>query len=517
MKQIRFYQIITAISCLFLISCGIEQNLKKADKHLSLGEYYDAATQYKKVYTKTPTKERAARGKVALKMARCYDKINSTPKALAAYSNAIRYKQADLNDRLAYARLLLKNGSYRQAAKEFEFLLDSMPDNVLVKNGLESAQKAPVWKKEGSRYKVKRMDVFNSRRDDYSPMFLSDDNSQLYFTSTRNEAQGSDLNGVTGTKSADIFFSEKNDKGKWSKPEAIGTGLNTDYEEGACCFTPDGKQMYLTQCATDPTSPRLAQIVTSNRSDAAWSKPTNLEISKDTLSCFAHPAISPDGEWLYFVSDMPGGKGGLDIYIAKVNSITRKYELTHPGYPLNTEADDFGMTFEGLHNQGFFCSNRKDGRGYDHIYSFENPEIVTTMKGWVYEKDGYELPAAEVRIVGNDGTNRKLSVKGDGSFVLPINPHVDYLVMASCKGYLNHKEELRVDSAKESKEYVLQFPLASITAPVLIDNIFYDFDKATLTEASTTALDQLVTLLKENPHVTIELSAHCDYKGKQRI
>lgn len=513
MKQIRFYQIITAISCLFLISCGIEQNLKKADKHLSLGEYYDAATQYKKVYTKTPTKERAARGKVALKMARCYDKINSTPKALAAYSNAIRYKQADLNDRLAYARLLLKNGSYRQAAKEFEFLLDSMPDNVLVKNGLESAQKAPVWKKEGSRYKVKRMDVFNSRRDDYSPMFLSDDNSQLYFTSTRNEAQGSDLNGVTGTKSADIFFSEKNDKGKWSKPEAIGTGLNTDYEEGACCFTPDGKQMYLTQCATDPTSPRLAQIVTSNRSDAAWSKPTNLEISKDTLSCFAHPAISPDGEWLYFVSDMPGGKGGLDIYIAKVNSITRKYELTHPGYPLNTEADDFGMTFEGLHNQGFFCSNRKDGRGYDHIYSFENPEIVTTMKGWVYEKDGYELPAAEVRIVGNDGTNRKLSVKGDGSFVLPINPHVDYLVMASCKGYLNHKEELRVDSAKESKEYVLQFPLASITAPVLIDNIFYDFDKATLTEASTTALDQLVTLLKENPHVTIELSAHCDYKG----
>ena len=510
MKQIRFYQIITAISCLFLISCGIEQNLKKADKHLSLGEYYDAATQYKKVYTKTPTKERAARGKVALKMARCYDKINSTPKALAAYSNAIRYKQADLNDRLAYARLLLKNGSHRQAAKEFEFLLDSMPNNVLVKNGLESAQKAPVWKKEGSRYKVKRMDVFNSRRDDYSPMFLSDDNSQLYFTSTRNEAQGSDLNGVTGTKSADIFFSEKNDKGKWSKP-------------------------------------------------------TNLEICKDTLSCFAHPAISPDGEWLYFVSDMPGGKGGLDIwrvritpaglggvenlgepintpgdemfptfrpngdfyfssnghvgmggldiYIAKANSITRKYELTHPGYPLNTEADDFGMTFEGLHNQGFFCSNRKDGRGYDHIYSFENPEIVTTMKGWVYEKDGYELPAAEVRIVGNDGTNRKLSVKGDGSFVLPINPHVDYLVMASCKGYLNHKEELRVDSAKESKEYVLQFPLASITAPVLIDNIFYDFDKATLTEASTTALDQLVTLLQENPHVTIELSAHCDYKG----
>lgn len=129
------------------------------------------------------------------------------------------------------------------------------------------------------------------------------------------------------------------------------------------------------------------------------------------------PTFRPNGDF-YFSSNGHVGMGGLDIYIAKVNSITRKYELTHPGYPLNTEADDFGMTFEGLHNQGFFCSNRKDGRGYDHIYSFENPEIVTTMKGWVYEKDGYELPAAEVRIVGNDGTNRKLSVKGDGSFVL---------------------------------------------------------------------------------------------------
>ena len=110
-----------------------------------------------------------------------------------------------------------------------------MPNSVLVKNGLESARKAPVWKKEGSRYKVKRMDVFNSRRDDYSPMFLSDDYSQLYFTSTRNEAEGDELSGITGTKAGDIFLSEKDDKGKWSKPEAITGGLNTAYDEGAFC------------------------------------------------------------------------------------------------------------------------------------------------------------------------------------------------------------------------------------------------------------------------------------------
>ena len=565
MKQIRFYQIITAVCCLLLMSCGIDKNLKKGEKFLALGEYYDAADQFKQAYTKTSSKERASRGKIALKMARCYDKINSTPKAIAAYRNAVRYNQASIDDRLAYARLLLKNGEYKQAEKEFRILVDSLPDNVLARNGLKSAQLAPTWKKEGSRYKVKKMDVFNSRRDDYSPMLLGDEADQLYFTSTRNEAQGDEPSGITGTKAGDIFLSEKDDKGKWSKPEAIASGLNTAYDEGACCFAPDGREMYLTQCVTDASAPRFAQIVTSSRSDAAWGKPNPLELTKDTLSTYAHPAVSPDGEWLYFVSDMPGGvggydiwrvritaaglggvenlgepintpgdemfptfrpngdlyfssnghvgMGGLDVYIAKVDKKTKQYKVTHPGYPLNSEADDFGMTFEGPHNRGFFSSNRKDGRGYDHIYSFENPEIVTTMKGWVYEMDGYELPAAQVTVVGNDGTYKKLPVKSDGSFTMPINTKVDYLVMASCKGFLNHKEELRVDSAKESKEYVLQFPLASITAPVLIDNIFYDFDKATLTPASTKSLDELVGLLKENPNVTIELSAHCDYKG----
>ena len=551
---------------LVLTGCGAESNMKKGEKYLALGEYYDAAEQFKKAYSRTPAQERATRGVRALKMARCYDRINATPKAIAAYANAIRYQQATTEDRLAYARLLLKNADYKQAQKEFTLLQDSLPDNILVKNGLESAKKAPQWKKEGSRYTVKKMDLFNSRRDDYSPMLFGDDFTQLYFTSTRNDALGDELSGITGTKNGDIFLSEKDDKGKWSKPEAIGTGLNTNYDEGACCFTPDGSTMYLTQCLTDPSYPRFAQIATSPRSDAAWGKPTAVEITKDSLSSYAHPAVSPDGEWLYFVSDMPGGMGGLDIwrvrltaaglggvenlgepintpgdemfptfrpngdlyfssnghvgmggldiFIATVDPKTHKYTLSHPGYPLNSEGDDFGMTFEGVHNRGFFCSNRKDGRGYDNIYSFENPEIVTTIKGWVYEMGGYELPASQVMVVGNDGTYKKLSVRGDGSFTMPITPHVDYIIMASCKGFLNHKEELRVDTAEESKEYTLQFALPSITAPVLIDNIFYEFDKANLTPASTKALDQLVELLKENPNVTIELAAHCDYKGK---
>lgn len=409
------------------------------------------------------------------------------------------------------------------------------------------------------------MDVFNSRRADYSPMLFGDEYDQLYFTSTRNEAEGDELSGITGTKAGDIFVSQKDDKGKWGKPEAIVSGLNTEFDEGACCFTPDQSQMYLTQCTTDPNYPRYATIVTSNRSDAAWGKASALEITRDTLSSYAHPAVSPDGQWLYFTSDMPGGKGGydiwrvrltsnglggvenlgepvntpgnemfptfrpngdlyfssdghkglggLDIYIAKVDKRTKKFVLEHPGYPLNSYGDDFGMTFEGPHNRGYFSSNRGDGRGWDHIYSFEKPEVIQTVKGWVYEMDGYELPDALVYMIGSDGTNLKLNVKGDGSFTQVISPNVDYMMLATCKGFLNHKEELRVKPVTESEEYVLQFPLASIRVPVLIDNIFYDFDKYSLRPESTKALDELIKLLNENPNVTIELSAHCDYKG----
>ena len=236
------------------------------------------------------------------------------------------------------------------------------------------------------------------------------------------------------------------------------------------------------------------------------------------------PTFRPNGD-LYFSSDGHPGMGGLDIFIAKPQTsetsenpeyTEQSYKLEHPGFPLNSQGDDFGMTFEGMKNQGFFSSNRGDARGFDHIYSFFNPDIIQTVKGWVYEQEGYELPAAQVYMVGNDGTNLRLSVRGDGSFEQVIKPNVDYVLMATCKGYLNHQQQLRVSPVKESEEYVLQFPLYDISAPVLIENIFYDFDKATLRPESSVALDSLVDLLKQNPHITIELSAHTDYKGSDQ-
>jgi len=566
-KQVHLLSIFSIFffALTILVSCGAERNLKRGEKYLALGEYFDAANEFKQAYQKTPPKERERRGQIALKMALCYDKTLQTGKAVAAYRNVIRYKQDKIEEHLALARQLMKEGSYAAAEAEFKLVLDSLPNNTLAKEGLIAAKNASRIKEEGSRYNVKKMDIFNSRRAEYSPMLYGDSYDQLYFTSTRNEAMGDEVSGITGTKAGDLFYSEKDDKGKWSKPEAVNGGINTNYDEGTCCFSPDGREMYLTQCTTSPSYPRYAQIVKSDRSDAAWSKTIPITLTADSLSSFAHPAISPNGEWLYFTSDMPGGKGGLDIwrvritpsgfggvenlgepintagdeefptfrpngdlyfssnghsglggldiFIAKVGK-DHRYHLSHPGYPLNSQGDDFGMTFEGPYNRGFFSSNRGDGRGWDHIYSFENPEITQTVKGWVYEMDGYELPAAQVYCIGDDGTNERITLRSDGSFTKILSPGVTYLFMATCKGYLNHQEEVKALSApKESTDSTLQFALANISAPTLIDNIFYDFNKATLRNSSRTALDHLVGLLKENGNITIELSAHCDYIG----
>ena len=559
------------VMAVLLVGCGADSAMRKGDKFYALGEYYDAAEQYKKAYAQTPTKDRKLRGERALKMADCYRRINLTQRALAAFNNSVRYKQQDSLTQFYLGQLLMKNGDYKNAEKAFQTAVDSLagtdsPYLPLAREGVKAARRAPQLKQEDSKYSVKREELFNSRRADFSPMLAGDNYDQLFFTSTRNQAQGDELSGITGTKPSDIFFAQKDDKGKWGKPQTIDSELNTEFDEGACSFSPDGRTMYLTQCKTDPDYPRFAVISTSQRSDASWGKATELTITRDTLSTFAHPAVSPDGQWLYFVGDMPGGQGGYDIWRAELTQAgigtvenigtpvntpgnemfptfrpngdlyfssdghpglggldiviakptDKGWLLEHPGYPLNSQGDDFGMTFEGLHNRGYFSSNRGDARGWDHIYSFEKSEVLVTVRGWVYEMDGYELPAGQVYMVGNDGTNLKLSVKGDGSFTQEIKTGVDYVFLGTCKGFLNHKEELRVDTATVSNEYTLQFPLANISAPVLIENIFYDFDKATLRPESQTALDELVKMLNDNPHITIELSAHTDYKGSDQ-
>ena len=553
------------IGAILLASCGSAGNsIKTARAALTRGEYELAAENFKKAYKRIPPKEKKLRGEIAYEMAQTYACYGNVARAVAALKNAERYK---FNDTLVFQQLgmlSMQMGNYKEAANYLEkhFLLT---DDSLSKIRYYWALRANEFKQQSSAYSVKLEKLFVSSRSDYSPMFASSEGDELYFTSTRNQATGEELSGITGMKNGDIFCVKKDEKGRWKAPELVEGGVNTPLDEGACCFSSDGK-MYLTVCPTDPEYPRMAEIWISNRSDAKWNKANKLKITEDTLSSYAHPCISPDGKWLYFVSDMPGGYGGTDLWRAKLegsdvgpvenlggtinsegnemfptfrptgelfystdgkggiggldifsaleDTLLNDWIITHLPSPINSLGNDYGMTFEGFYNRGYFTSSRTTGgRGWDKIFSFSFPEVIQTVKGWVYEVDGYELPNAEVYIVGSDGTNLKLGVLPDGSFETKVNPNVEYVFLATCDGYLNANNQLTTDSLKSDCQYVLQFPLASTSIPVLVRNVFFEFDKADITPESSTALDRLVNMLNDNPTITIELSAHTDSRG----
>ena len=561
MKRTAAY--VTVAALWLLCSCGAEVSLRKGDQSYILGEYTEAAAKYKKAYAGIPSKEKELRASTAFKLGESYRRISYVPRALAAYQNAVRYKYPDSIVYRHLADMQRISGKIKDAETNYKIALEYDPEDRIAKNGLESCSLIQELKDNPTRYSVKKDNLMNGRYADWSPVYASEEYDQIIFTSTRKECTGDDINGITGMKSCDFFVIRKDEKGKWQKPELIEGGPNTAFEDGTCSFSPDFKTMYYTYCSSDPQLPRPATIYESSRSDAAWAEGKPYSSSSDSVYNYAHPAASPDGEWLYFVSDMDGGYGGMDLWRVPIGgrligaenlgpdintpgnemfpTFRRNGELyfssdghpgmggldifraistndstwtvTNMGIPVNSSSDDFGMTFEGDYTRGFFSSNRNDGRGRDHIYSFELPETVHNIVGWVYEKDGYELPDALVYLVGNDGTNMKLNVRDDGSFTQRVNPGVSYVLLGTAKGFMNYKQELTADSTNQDKEYVLQFPLSSISKPVLIDNIFFDFDRATLRPESAESLDELVQLLKDNAGVTIEIGAHCDYKG----
>lgn len=556
----RLHIIYIAVLAILAASCS-GAKMSVADEQLARGEYFDAQKTYRKIYNKlNPRTQRKERGEVAAKMAECHSRLGQDARAAAAYQNALRYGYPDSTLLLKLAMAQHGQGNYTQAATTYEEYLRLWPDDKQAQQGLAGARKSAELKRNKTRHVVKNAKLFNSRRSDFSPMFNGD---ILYFTTTNEKATGTKRSEITGMKRSDIWMARKNERGEWQRPEAVEGELNTEWDEGIMSFSPDGSTMYLTRSIRTPEKDTGVDIYTSSRSDAKWSAPVKFEITNDTLSSYGHPAVSPSGQYLYFTSDMPGhggkdiwrinlkeragslenlgeaintpgdevfpymltdsimyfssdghpGLGGLDIFKATLTP-SGGWLVENMGSPMNSEGDDFGITFATPGREsGYFSSNRGDGRGYDHLYSFELPDLKILISGWVLDKDEEPVPNAVIRIVGNDGSNQKAIAKNDGTFSFPLQRGVSYVMLAGAKGYLNAKQEFTSDTAEEDAEYGIDFILASINKPNIVENIFYDFDKATLRPEAKEALNEVVKMLRDNPNITIEMASHTDRKG----
>jgi len=343
-------------------------------------------------------------------------------------------------------------------------------------------------------------------------------------------------------------------------------------EMGVCTFTSDGRSMYFTYSKPINGQDLGAKIYRSDRASGQWGEAQEVKLFADSSITVGHPALNATGDTLYFVSDAEGGLGGKDIWMAELDGSewvnaqplgkginTTEDEMFpyvhadgtlyfasngHPGYggldifkavrdttnkdsvvwvlynmgaPFNGAGDDFGITFAGNTQDGFFSSNRADKKGLDKIYEFRLPEMEFFVEGLITDEEGNPLSDAQLRIVGSDGTNSKVNAHRDGTYKIKLNREVKYVMLATARGHLNAKEQWDTKGLKDSKTYPVNFTLSPISRPVKMENVFYEFGRWELTKSSEAELEKLVKLLNDNPNITIELSAHTDFVGNEEF
>ncbi len=541
-----------------------KRKAQRAYDALKAGEYFEAIDLFKDAYSKT--RDRDEKSEYVFMVAECYRLTNNPRSAEPWYKRISGSDNARPEATYWYAETMKKNGKYEEALGAFEEYKQIVPSDARADLGIRSCELAIEWMESPQPYEVEEVKDLNSRQSDFCPSYARDDYGMVYLTSSREEATGKREHGATGENFTDIFESRLDKKERWSTPVPV-KDLNTEFEDGAVSFTPDYREIYYTLCEMGKRENRGCIIMTARRNGEGWSQPERLDVLPDSLVA-AHPAISPDGLKLYFVSQLADGYGGKDIYFVTRASAgdswsrprnmgpdinTTGDELFpyvrtdgtfyfasdgHIGmggldifkadpqpdgrwlvdnmrYPINSSADDFGISFQGVNESGLFSSTRK-GRGNDEIYSFMLPPLRFSVTGLVKDEEtGEPIPDAVVQLIASDGTTVRDNTGESGEFRFMLNEDVDYIFLASKEGYLNGKEKETTRGQDKSREFLTTILMTSIDKPIELPNILYDFNKWDLRPESMVSLDKLVETLNDNPNVTIELMSHTDSRDTE--
>lgn len=532
-----------------------------------IGEYYKAVEKYRKASRKE--KDRQKRMEYAYAIADCYRYIGDYERAALYYRNAIRRGYSDPVALFYLAEMQRNNQEYEGAIENYRTYLNSNPGDIRAINGLESIKKTQEWIAKPSRHIINPIKEINSRESDFSPVFVGGRDNDVIFTSSRKGATGKKHSMITGQSYTDLFRSTFDvQRQKWGQPKLIDEYLviNTGDEEGASTLSSLGDQMIFTRCRYDKSKALGSELYSSSQSRGTWSQPVRVQIVGDSLIA-AHPSLSPDGSVLYFVSDMPGGFGGKDIWKAErdVGDFSKpvnlgpeintpgnemfpyirdngelyfssdyhigmggldifkateddngKWTVENPGYPVNSPFDDFGIAFVSGEDKGMFSSNRKGSRG-DDLYDFVIPPKIFRAEGEVFNiETNTRLEGVTMRIIGTDGTNLRIQ-SSDGKFQFKLQPETDYIVAAFKDGYLRDKGTASTIGLDESKDFKFELFLTPTDSPINLENINYEFGKWDLLPESKTALDTLIGILVLNPTITIEIMAHTDHVGSEQF
>lgn len=568
MIRIRLFFCFYLVSMLFS-TLNAQSVTHKADTAVSHKEYFTAIELYQKALKKEVAD--TDKSEVYFKLGACYAAINSYKEARIWIEKSIENGYSNPAAFLLYGDILITTGEYEAAKSAYAMYIKKTGDKS-VKRKIASCDFALSGKKSDISYDIKNELEINS---DFSDFGLTMVKQKLIFSSSRVEEKGSKYDNFTGQGFSDIYettFDPK--KSKWTKPVKLKGGINTKYNEGAFVYDKKSNTGYYMKCNGEKSAKENCNIFCSvwNEKENVWAESKAFDFSDEIFST-GQPALSPDGNTLYFVSNMDGGVGGKDIWVIKrkggvwglpknvgapVNTPYNEmfpYVLNDTLYfssdgnlgfggldifssqikagsygkpenllaPINSCADDFGIIFTGNSIfEGYFCSNRQGGKGEDDIYSFKKAPLILSAIGLIVDSETSKgVSKVMVYFKGSDNSIDSTITGSKGQFnFTDLKPGLEYVVTAVKEGFFSDSKDLSTVGVVENYEFSkktgldLDFGLLKITKKeITIPNIYYDFNKAELKPESKKELNKMVRTIKETRGVKIQVNSHTDEIG----
>ncbi len=471
----------------------------------------------------------------------------------------------------------MKIGEYESALTHYNIYLDkTLPDCPLIKETMKGIQDCE-FSIEALKHPVKYNPVnmganINSEYDEYLPAVIADE-TEIIYTVMRPR----DKNTVCAfCLMEEDFYTSTKENGKWTPRKALEYPINTGYNEGAQCISPDGKYLFYTLCNTD-AGLGSCDLFWSKRIGSRWSRPRNFGAPVNSKSWESQPSIGPDGKTIYFISNRSGGEGGMDIWKTEMMEegvfsvpenlgkvINTEYDeaaafihadgktlyfasnghpgfggmdiyfstLTHNGWtkptnlghPINTPADEINLLINAAGTTAYYSSDKDGGFGGQDLYTFEldeslRPTPVTYIKGTIYDEKTREPLKATIELIDLNTNEVITSTASDpqtGTFLACILTGSNILMNVSNPYYPFYSENFQIEkNYTELNPYEKNIALRrpEIGETFVLRNVFFDFDKSILKNESNVELDKLAAYLQENQRMKIELGGHTDNHG----
>lgn len=442
--------ILFAVSCLLISWVSAqEKNEIIGTTELNNYDYYASVSTLEKVKDKDAG--------VLRKLAEGYDMIGNYANAEACYAAICKRMDRIPNDHLEYARILMKNQKYAEAETQLKIYSELNPKDSEMDRFKLLNESLAKFSTQGVAIKVQNA-PFNTEQEDFGPAIH---NGKLFFTSSRRKSEAVNRTWLGNRLSfLDLYQADINpsDNSVANIHSIKNKKVNKKYHEGPVAFSPDGKQAFITrnnytEKSIDGT--RLFSLFVSNLNGEIWSEPTPIMFNSNDYSV-GHATLSPDGKTLFFASDMPGGKGGVDIYrsrwqdgnwsvpenMASINTsgdemfpffhesgifffssdgyagyggldvFVGQYkdddikQTRNVGAPFNSSGDDFSVWMNPDAKTGMFSSNRTGGKGNDDLYTFSMDKPFTfarTIKITAKDEKGNKLAGVQIKMKDASG------------------------------------------------------------------------------------------------------------------